>query len=70
MRQLTIDIDDQFNGTLARLAKENATTKADVIRRAVQTYSFLKSEVPNDNSKKRVSITDLEGKVETDISLP
>jgi predicted transcriptional regulator len=70
MSRFTIDIDDKFNGTLARLAHANATTKADVIRRAVQTYSFLKSEVPTEDASKRVAITDVDGKVEKMVILP
>ncbi len=58
MRRFTIDIDDKFNDTLARLAHNNGGTKADVARRAVQTYSFLKNEVPDENAARRVAITD------------
>jgi hypothetical protein len=64
----TIDIDAQFDKTLTNLA--NGGSKADVIRKAVQTYSYLKSEVPNRESSKRVSITDADGKVQKDIILP
>jgi hypothetical protein len=60
MTRFTIDIDDQFNKTLTELAGKGGT-KADVIRRAVQTYSYLKSEAPNDQNLKRVSITDVHG---------
>jgi hypothetical protein len=48
----------------------NGGSKADVIRRAVQTYSYLKSQVPNQNSGQRVSITDAEGNVKKDVILP
>jgi hypothetical protein len=68
MPRYTIDIDDQFDKTLTELA--NGGSKADVIRRAVQTYSYLKSQVPNQNSDKRVSITDADGNVKKDVILP
>jgi hypothetical protein len=68
MPRYTIDIDDQFDKTLTNLA--NGGSKADVIRRAVQTYSYLKSEVPNQNSPQRVSITDADGNVKKDLILP
>ena len=68
MPRYTIDIDDQFDKTLTDLA--NGGSKADVIRKAVQTYSYHKSQVPNQNSDKRVSITDSEGNVKKDVILP
>jgi hypothetical protein len=68
MPRYTIDTDAQFDKTLADLA--NGGSKADVIRRAVQTYSYLKSQVPNQNSGQRVSITDADGKVKKDVILP
>ena len=68
MPRFTIDIDDQFNRTLTDLA--NGGSKADVIRKAVASYQYLKSEVPNQESGKRISITDAEGKVQKDVILP
>jgi hypothetical protein len=68
MPRFTIDIDDQFNETLKSLA--NGGNKADVIRRAVASYRYLKSEVPNSQSDKRISITDAEGKVLKDVIFP
>jgi hypothetical protein len=68
MTRFTIDIDDQFNKTLESLA--NGGSKADVVRRAVQTYSYLKSEVPNSAAERRVSITDASGNIEKVVILP
>ncbi len=68
MPRFTIDIDDQFNDTLTSLA--NGGSKADVIRKAVASYQYLKSEVPNGQSDKRVSITDANGKVQSNVILP
>jgi hypothetical protein len=68
MPRFTIDIDDKFNDTLTNLA--NGGSKADVIRKAVASYQYLKSEVPNSQSDKRVSITDANGNVQKDVILP
>ena len=68
MPRFTVDIDDQFDKTLNEIA--NGSSKADAIRRAVATYHYLKTEVPNQNSGKRVSITDMNGTVLKDLILP
>jgi hypothetical protein len=68
MTRFTIDIDEKFNKTLEGLA--GVGSKADVIRRAVQTYSYLKSQVPSLDSDRRVSITDANGNIEKDVILP
>jgi hypothetical protein len=68
MPRFTIDIDDRFDETLTKLA--NGGSKADVVRRAVQTYNYLKHEVPNDQTMKRVSITNTDGVIEKDVLLP
>ncbi len=68
MPRFTVDIDDQFNETLAKLA--NGGSKADVIRKAVASYQYLKSEVPSGQSEKRISITDASGNVQKDVILP
>lgn len=68
MPRFTIDIDDKFDDTLTKLA--NGGSKADVIRRAVASYQYLKSEVPDGQADKRVSITDKDGKVQTNVVLP
>jgi hypothetical protein len=68
MPRFTIDIDDQFNDTLTSLA--NGGSKADVIRKAVSSYQYLKSEVPNVQSGNRVAITDANGNVQKVVILP
>ena len=66
----TIDFDDQFDETLAELVKTtDATTKADVIRRAVASYSYLKKQ-QRQNKDARVTITDQDNKVLKEIVLP
>ena len=68
MPRFTIDMDETFNNTLAELA--HGTTKADVIRRAVASYSYLKSQVPTSSADKQISITDKHGNVEKVVILP
>ena len=66
----TIDFDDQFDETLAELVKTtDATTKADVIRRAVASYSYLKKQ-QRQNKDAKVAITDQDNKVLKEIVLP
>jgi predicted transcriptional regulator len=68
MAKYTIDFDDDFDKTLSELKDStDATTKADVIRRAVASYKFLKSQTAAD---KEVAITDKSGKVEKSVVLP
>jgi hypothetical protein len=68
MPRLTLDIDEKFNKNLTELAR--GTTKADVIRKALASYQYLKSQVPDQNSGKRISITDAAGNIEKDVILP
>lgn len=68
MPRFTLDVDDQFNDTLTKLAEGGS--KADVIRKAIATYQFLKSEAPTGQTQKRVSISDADGKVEKVVILP
>ncbi len=68
MPRFTIDIDDKFNNVLSELAK--GTTKADVIRRAVASYQYLKAETSGQASDKRISITDAAGNIQKDVVLP
>ena len=68
MPRFTIDIDNQFNDTLTKLA--GGGSKADVIRKAVASYQYLKSEVPSGDTGKRISITNADGIVQKDVILP
>jgi hypothetical protein len=66
----TIDFDDQFDETLSELVKmTDATTKADVIRRAVASYSYLKKQ-QRQNKETKVAITDQDNHVLKEIVLP
>ncbi len=68
MPRYTIDMDEKFEKTLRDLAQGGS--KADVIRRAVSSYQYLKSEVPDENSPNRVSISDRDGVVRQVVILP
>jgi hypothetical protein len=68
MPRLTLDIDDKFNKNLTEMAI--GSTKAEVIRRALASYQYLKSQVPDQSSGRRVSITDAQGNIERDVILP
>jgi predicted transcriptional regulator len=65
----TIDLDKSFDDKLADLAQQKGTTKAEIIKRALATYSFISGQVP-DNSDKKVSITSRDDKVLKDIVIP
>lgn len=68
MPRITIDVDDKFNDTLAELAQ--GSNKADVLRRAVASYQYLRSELGSADSGRHLSITDASGQVQKDVLLP
>lgn len=67
MARYTIDVGEKFDEILTTLARSNETTKSEIIRRAVATYSVL-TEQATDGRK--VSITDMRDRVLKDILLP
>ena len=67
MPRMTLDMDDTFNQTLSDLAK--GSTKADVIRRAIASYKYLKNELNNSDGR-RISIRDASGNILNDVVLP
>jgi predicted transcriptional regulator len=69
MPRFTIDFDDDFDKTLSDLVKTtDATTKADVIRRAVASYSYLKKQ-QSANKDARIVVTD-DDKLNKEVVLP
>ena len=69
MPRYTIDFDKDFDKTLTELVEStDATTKADVIRRAVASYSYLKKQ-QRANKDAKIVITD-DGKLKKEIVLP
>jgi hypothetical protein len=69
MPRYTIDFDKEFDKTLTDLIETtDATTKADVIRRAVASYSFLKQQ-QKANKDAKIVITD-DNKLRKEVVLP
>jgi len=69
MPRYTIDFDNDFDKTLSDLiATTDATTKADVIRRAVASYSYLKKQ-QQANKDAKIVVTD-DDKLRKEIVLP
>jgi Arc/MetJ-type ribon-helix-helix transcriptional regulator len=69
MPRYTIDFDKEFDKTLSDLVETtDATTKADVIRRAVASYSYLKKE-QQANKDAKIVVTD-DGNLRKEIVLP
>jgi hypothetical protein len=69
MPRYTIDFDKEFDKTLSELVETtDATTKADVIRRAVASYGFLKKQ-QRDNKNAKIVITD-DDKLKKEVVLP
>lgn len=64
----TMDLDQNFNRVLNDLVlTTGSANKADVIRRAIASYKFLK-DAEKDGDK--VSITDRDDRVKKDVVLP
>ncbi len=72
MARFTLDTDAQFDQSLAELMQQTGGTKADVIRRALATYQYLKKEIGNTGGgpPNKVSIRDAAGNVKADVILP
>jgi hypothetical protein len=69
MPRYTIDFDDKFDKTLSDLLDStDATTKADVIRRAVASYSYLK-KAQQENVGAKIVVTD-DNQLKKEIVLP
>jgi hypothetical protein len=69
MPRYTIDFDKEFDKTLSDLLDNtDATTKADVIRRAVASYSYLKKQ-QRANKDAKIVITD-DAKLKKEVVLP
>lgn len=68
MARFTVDTDQQFDQNLDDLVKMTGGTKADVIRKALATYKYLKTEGQNPDQK--VSITNKKNVVVKDVILP
>ena len=69
MPQYSINIADSFDKVLTDASKQQGTTKADIIRKAVASYVYLTKETTADTGRK-VSITDDNNRVIKDVMLP
>jgi hypothetical protein len=70
MPRYTIDFDDDFDKMLGDLVKNtDATTKAEVIRRAVASYNYLKKQQREQHDTK-LRIVDKDDKPLQEIVLP
>jgi hypothetical protein len=66
----TIDFDPSFDKTLSDLVKNTgASTKAEVIRRAVASYSYLKKQQA-ESADAKVAIVDKNNNITKEIVLP
>jgi hypothetical protein len=68
MARFTIDTDQQFDQNLNDLVNMTGGTKADVLRKALATYKYLKTEDLQPQNK--VSITNKDNVVVKDVILP
>jgi len=68
MARFTIDTDQQFDQNLTDLVNMTGGTKADVLRKAIATYKYLKTE--DQQPENKVSITNKENVVVKDVILP
>ena len=68
MARFTIDTDQQFDQNLNDLVNMTGGTKADVLRKAVATYKYLKTE--DQQPENKVSITNKDNDVLKDVILP
>jgi predicted transcriptional regulator len=69
MARYTIDLSPEFVDVLDKLASSKHATKAEILRRAVASYSFLDKQVDSQTGTK-VSITTKDDKVIKDVVLP
>ena len=68
MPRLTIEFPEEGDKILSRLAKDEHTTKREVIRRALALYNYINEEgVRMGGGERRLSITDKDGRVVKDI---
>ena len=59
-KRLTLDVGTKFDALLTEQADAASTTKADIVRRAVLTYAYLRNA---SNGGDKVSIVAVDGSV-------
>lgn len=66
--RFTMDVGEEFDAKLTELSARGETSKAEIIKRAVASYAYLKDQTRDGN---RVAITDKDtGVVLKDVILP
>ena len=70
MPRYTVDLSEEFDRNIERLAKENNLTKSEVIRRALATYNYLKSQTGPGHDDLKVSLSSADGTVKKEVILP
>jgi predicted transcriptional regulator len=69
MARYTVDFSPEFDQLLEGLSSRKSMTKAEIIRRAVASYSFLDKQTDPEKGTK-VSITTQDDKILKDVVLP
>ena len=68
MARFTMDVGPEFDAKLTELSERAETTKAEIIKRAVASYAYLKDQTRDGN---HVTITDAtSGRALRDVILP
>jgi metal-responsive CopG/Arc/MetJ family transcriptional regulator len=75
MTRYTMDLDSNIETRLNNLAKLKGTTKSEVIRRALASYSYLHEQTTSSSEGSpqgplKVSLTDTTDRVVKDVVLP
>ena len=65
-KRLSLDVGDKFDNLLTTEANAHRTTKADIVRKAVATYAYLRREF---DEGAKVAVTAKDGSVK-EIILP
>jgi len=67
MARLTIDFPDEINEIVEKLAKQEKTSKREIVRKALAMYNYLNEEGVKMGGERNVAITDKNDKVLTRI---
>ena len=66
MPRFTVDFGQDVDKILGDLAEATGSTKAEVVRRAISSYKFLKSNTPD----KKIVLMDQNNKTMTEVVFP
>ena len=68
MARISVELSDKAEKIIDSLAKDERTSKADIVRRALALYNFVQSETKA--AGRKLSLTNDRNEVEKDIVLP